>query len=122
MIETGRSIARAIEDGNAYEIHNHVVEDYFPPACETPEEVIEAAVKLFNLHPPMVFQVKHIYRSGGNCDRVDWLGWYYVSGKIICKVPDRLYRQCAQADTASKTTFDWPHDLFTWRWEVDNAA
>ena len=55
-----RTMRQALNAGNAFQISRAGWGDYFPPAAESPEEVLAYAKRLFNIEPGMVFKVYRI--------------------------------------------------------------
>lgn len=53
MIKEGRTMRQALDAGNAYMLDEGIggMRDYFPPACETAQEVYDCFVNLFKRQP-----------------------------------------------------------------------
>lgn len=49
MVKNGRTMSQAILDGNAFELNGPNGFSYFPPAAESPEEVIKGIMRIWAL-------------------------------------------------------------------------
>lgn len=79
MIASGRTIRQAITAGTAYEIRHASLlpYGYFPPAAETPAEVLACALRTFGssvISPGTPFDVIHIIGGSIGCFYVEHLG------------------------------------------------
>lgn len=82
MVTEGRTIREAINAGTYYQLRMTRDRTYAPPACESPDEVLECAQAIFeDVTPGMIFKVERIIGGSIGCYLVEECGEWKINDR-----------------------------------------